>query len=120
MRIEFEGTPAQIRTEMLAFLGQPSLVATEEKPASKTKASAKAESPAGSSAPVETPTTGSAESPSDDIALRVKQAAQAFSQKNGRDALVAALKEHGATGGVSSIPDDQREAFIAACEAALG
>lgn len=118
MRIEFEGTPAQVKAEMSLFLSAS--VDGEAKTASKPKASAKTESPAGSSAPAETPPAGTAESPSDDIALRVKQAAQAFSQKNGRDALVAALKEHGATGGVSSIPDDQREAFIAACEAALG
>jgi len=47
--------------------------------------------------------------------VEVKAAATAYQQKNGRDALAAALKKFGATAGVSTIPADQFAAFVAHC-----
>lgn len=47
----------------------------------------------------------------------LKTAAVSYQQKNGRDALAAALKEHGAPAGVTSIPAERRADFVAFCSA---
>lgn len=46
----------------------------------------------------------------------VKLAATSYSAKNGRDALAALIKDHGGTAGISSIPEQNRAAFVAQAE----
>lgn len=64
-------------------------------------------------------------SPSDDAdgvpsADTVKSVAVKLSMaKDGREKLAKALADHGATGGVSTLPEANRAAFIAACEEGL-
>lgn len=54
-----------------------------------------------------------------DIALTVKQRAQEVAAKNGRDAVAELIKKSGGTTGISTIPEANREDFIALCDAAL-
>ncbi len=88
------------------------------------KSSAKTASPAPKAQPAkaETPAQEPAASPSEetvDIALLVKQRAQEVAAKNGRELVADLIKKSGGTTGISTIPEANREDFIAACDAAL-
>ena len=85
---------------------KPATTKAKEDTAVATKAKVKEEAPADADSDV----------PSGD---ELKSAALSLSGKNGRDALAAALKDHGATAGLSTLPDDQKAAFVAHCEAAV-
>lgn len=96
--------------------GAITAISAAEKPAAKPKA----EKPAAKAkaAPVEAEDTAAPEAEEGVTLDELKEAAIHLSSKNGRDALAAALKETGATAGVSTIPEDKRAAFVAHCKAA--
>lgn len=48
----------------------------------------------------------------------VKTAAKAYSTGNGRDALAQLIKDHGGTAGVTTIPENNYGAFVAAATSA--
>lgn len=107
--------------ELLAFLAgdtSPKTKAVAPKPAPKDKTAvetAGAQSPASDAAEASPPAANEAV----DLALVVKQRAQEVAAKNGRDAVAELIKKSGGTTGISTIPEDKREDFIAACDAAL-
>jgi len=106
--------------DALIGAAKSAIPAADPKPApTRARSDAKAAGTASEDKPATAPETkaDAASGSDEDIALRTKQAAAAFSQKNGRDALVQLLKDHGASAGVSTIPEDKREAFISAASA---
>lgn len=116
MHVTFEGNPAQVIADMKQFLGIAPATAAETKatvgkPAKTTAAAqtvvdeSKAEAAAASPAAT-------------DLSADIKAAAAKYAQNNGRDALESLLKEHGASGGISSVPEENREGFLAALVAA--
>lgn len=104
--------------ELLALLaGEPG---PKTKPAPKGKTTVEtvaAQSPASDAVEASPP---AAEKPSEDIALTVKTRAQQVAAKNGRETVADFIKKSGGTTGISTIPDDKREHFIALCDEALG
>lgn len=109
-------TPSELHSSIAAFLAASgnSIIAPAgaKTPATKTetKAPAKVEEKAAEPDLID-------ETPAEVTEADVKKAAVAYQQKNGRDALAAALKAHGSPAGVSGIPVDKRADFIAYCEA---
>lgn len=104
-------TSAELQSIIAGYLGTPAPVKAESKPAAA-KPAPKAETTVKDPEP----------KPADESAGEVtdadlKTAAVSYQQKNGRDALAAALKEHGAPAGVTSIPAERRADFVAFCSA---
>lgn len=93
----------------------PKAAPAKAKPAAKPKAEPTAEA-AESTSTEDSQVASPSDVPSADA---LKKAAVGLSAKNGRDALEAALKDHGATAGISSIPDDRKAAFVEHCLSAV-
>ena len=101
---------AELHKAIAEFIG-----ATPSKAESKPAAAKPA--PKVEAAPSPTPEPIEAESTGEVTDADLKTAAVSYQQKNGRDALAAALKEHGAPAGVTSIPAERRADFVAFCSA---
>ncbi len=104
-------TSAELQSIIAGYLGTPAPAKVESKPATAKPA------PKAEATPAPTPTEPEAESTGEVTDADLKVAAVAYQQKNGRDALAAALKEHGAPAGVTSIPAERRAEFVAFCSA---
>lgn len=100
---------AELHKAIAEFIG-----ATPSKAESKPAAAKPA--PKAETAPTPAPEP-EAESAGEVTDADLKTAAVSYQQKNGRDALAAALKEHGAPAGVTSIPAERRADFVAFCSA---
>lgn len=99
----------ELQSIIAGYLGAPAPAKAESKPAAAKPA------PKAETAP--TPEPIEAESTGEVTDADLKTAAVSYQQKNGRDALAAALKEHGAPAGVTSIPAERRADFVAFCSA---
>lgn len=102
---------AELHKAIAEFIG-----ATPSKAESKPAAAKPAPKAEATPAPTPTPEP-EAESAGEVTDADLKTAAVSYQQKNGRDALAAALKEHGAPAGVTSIPAERRADFVAFCSA---
>lgn len=104
-------SPSELHSTIATFLvasGAPA-------PATKT---AKAETKTPPKVEEKAPEPDLIDEPSGEVSdADLKAAAIAYQQKNGRDALAAALKQFGAPAGVTSVPADKRAGFVAHCEA---
>jgi hypothetical protein len=100
---------AELHKAIAEFIG-----ATPSKAESKPAAAKPA--PKAETAPTPAPEP-EAESTGEVTDADLKTAAVSYQQKNGRDALAAALKDHGAPAGVTSIPAERRADFVAFCSA---
>ena len=111
-------TPAVLRLLAGDEALSPKTSAKTASPAPKGKTAAEpaaAQSPASDAAEASPPATEETV----DIALLVKTRAQEVAAKNGRDLVADLIKKSGGTAGISTIPEANREDFIAACDAAL-
>lgn len=111
-------SPSELQSTLAALAGnaQPAAKAETKTPkpaAEKTPAPAvkEADAPTEQTEDVAVDATGEVSD------ADLKKAAVAYQQKNGRDALAAALKQFGAPAGVTSVPANKRAEFVAYCEA---
>lgn len=118
-------TPGELQSTLAALVGSAQPAAkTEAKPAAAAKPATTAQvkaaieaQPIEASAEENPAPTPEADATGEVSDADLKTAAVSYQQKNGRDALAAALKDHGAPAGVTSIPAERRADFVAFCSA---
>lgn len=115
-------SPSELQSTLAALAGNTQPAAKAEtkalKPVAEKTLTPAADTPVVSTEETSTSTASAETDATGEVSdADLKKAAVAYQQKNGRDALAAALKQFGAPAGVTSVPADKRAGFVAHCEA---